>query len=164
MFRAGVSARLFSTREAHCPGRFTRIQPGFDRFSTGQVRAYPSRPFTIGQLEAIAEKTRTVTMEEPLVETWSIHNRINLYLLDAIADESLALALPKCRTVFDQFAHIHNVRLMWLKSAAPELLERPGEAGNEERRHQGPAPLSARGFRDRPSNTCSARPSPRGER
>ena len=62
-------------------------------------------------------------MEEPLVETWSIHNRINLYLLDAIADDSLSLALPKCRTVFDQFAHIHNVRLMWLKSAAPELLE-----------------------------------------
>jgi uncharacterized damage-inducible protein DinB len=62
-------------------------------------------------------------MEEPLVETWLIHNRINLYLLDAMADGSLALALPKCRTVFDQFAHIHNVRLMWLKSAAPDLLE-----------------------------------------
>jgi len=62
-------------------------------------------------------------MEEPLVETWAIHNRINLYLLDAISEESLGLALPKCRTVFDQFAHVHNVRLMWLKSAAPELLE-----------------------------------------
>jgi uncharacterized damage-inducible protein DinB len=62
-------------------------------------------------------------MEDALVETWAIHNRINLYLLDAIADELLNLALPKCRTVFDQFAHVHNVRLMWLKSAAPELLE-----------------------------------------
>ena len=62
-------------------------------------------------------------MEEPLVETWVIHNRINLYLLDAIGEDALALALPKCRTVFDQLAHIHNVRLMWLKSAAPELLE-----------------------------------------
>ena len=62
-------------------------------------------------------------MEEPLVETWSIHNRINLYLLNVIADDLLSLALPKCRPVFDQFAHIHNVRLMWLKSVAPELLE-----------------------------------------
>ncbi len=62
-------------------------------------------------------------MEEPLVETWAIHNRINLYLLNAISEESLGLALPKCRTIFDQFAHVHNVRLMWLKSAAPELLE-----------------------------------------
>lgn len=62
-------------------------------------------------------------MDDHLGETWAIHNRINLYLLDAISEESLELALPKCRTVFDQFAHIHNVRLMWLKSAAPELLE-----------------------------------------
>jgi len=62
-------------------------------------------------------------MDDNLVETWAIHNRINLYLLDAISEESLGLALPNCRTVFDQFAHVHNVRLMWLKSAAPELLE-----------------------------------------
>ena len=62
-------------------------------------------------------------MEDPLIETWAIHDRINLYLLDAIPEEALGLALPKCRTVFDQFAHIHNVRLLWLKSARPELLE-----------------------------------------
>ena len=63
-------------------------------------------------------------MEDPLVETWAIHNRINLYLLEAIADEALGATLNgKGRSVRDQFAHIHNVRLMWLKSAAPELLE-----------------------------------------
>jgi uncharacterized damage-inducible protein DinB len=62
-------------------------------------------------------------VEEQLVETWSIHNRINFYLLDAIPDEALSSALPKCRSVHDQFAHIHNVRLLWLKAAAPELLE-----------------------------------------
>jgi uncharacterized damage-inducible protein DinB len=60
----------------------------------------------------------------PLIETWQIHNRIHLYLLDAIATESLTdQAASKGRTVGEQFAHIHNVRLMWLKSAAPELLE-----------------------------------------
>lgn len=59
-----------------------------------------------------------------LIETWQIHNRIHLYLLDAIARESLTdQAASKGRTVGEQFAHIHNVRLMWLKSAAPELLE-----------------------------------------
>jgi uncharacterized damage-inducible protein DinB len=63
-------------------------------------------------------------MEDPLVETWQIHNRINLYLLDAIADESLVATLNgKGKSVRDQFAHVHNVRLMWLKSAGPELLE-----------------------------------------
>jgi uncharacterized damage-inducible protein DinB len=62
-------------------------------------------------------------VEDQLVETWAIHNRINLYMLDAIPAEALgATASPKCRTVSDLFAHVHNVRLMWLKSAAPELL------------------------------------------
>jgi uncharacterized damage-inducible protein DinB len=61
-------------------------------------------------------------MEEQLLETWSIHNRINLYLLEAIPEDALALALAKSRNVYDQFAHIHNVRLLWLKSAASELL------------------------------------------
>jgi uncharacterized damage-inducible protein DinB len=63
-------------------------------------------------------------MEEQLVETWQIHNRINLYLLNAVAPEALDCQLNgKGRSVFKQFAHIHNVRHMWLKAAAPELLE-----------------------------------------
>jgi uncharacterized damage-inducible protein DinB len=62
-------------------------------------------------------------MEEQVVETWAIHNRINLYLLDAVPVEALGESIPKNRTVYDQFAHIHNVRLMWLKAAAPALLE-----------------------------------------
>jgi uncharacterized damage-inducible protein DinB len=62
-------------------------------------------------------------MEEQLVETWEIHNRINFYLLDAVEHAALtSLSASKGRTVAEQFAHIHNVRLMWLKSAAPELL------------------------------------------
>jgi uncharacterized damage-inducible protein DinB len=64
-----------------------------------------------------------VTMKE-LVETWEIHNRINLYLLKAIDEKHLAdTSSSKGRNVGEQFAHIHNVRLMWLKAAAPELLE-----------------------------------------
>lgn len=59
-----------------------------------------------------------------LAETWAIHNRIHLYMLDGIAEEALGAALnPKSRTVWALFAHIHNVRLMWLKVSAPELLE-----------------------------------------
>jgi uncharacterized damage-inducible protein DinB len=62
-------------------------------------------------------------MEDQLVETWTIHNRINLYLLNAVPAEALGAALtPKFRTVYKLFAHLHNVRLLWLKSAAPELL------------------------------------------
>jgi uncharacterized damage-inducible protein DinB len=61
--------------------------------------------------------------EKQFLETWEIHNRINLYLLDAVEDAALAsLSASKGRTVGEQFAHVHNVRLMWLKSAAPDLL------------------------------------------
>lgn len=59
-----------------------------------------------------------------ILETWQINNRVNLYLLEAIAPENLRASLAsKGRNAGEQFAHIHNVRLMWLKQAAPELLE-----------------------------------------
>ncbi|HET9478971.1 MAG TPA: DinB family protein [Pyrinomonadaceae bacterium] len=68
-----------------------------------------------------------------LVETWQIHDRINLYLLDAIAPESLnSHSASKGRSVGEQFAHLHNVRLMWLKSAAPELLHGLNKIENEQ--------------------------------
>ena len=63
-------------------------------------------------------------MSDPLVETWEIHDRINRYLLKAIAPEAMESAdSPKSRNVFQLFAHMHNVRLMWLKTSAPALLE-----------------------------------------
>jgi len=59
------------------------------------------------------------------VEAWEIHNRINLFVLDAIAPQSLSDTSPaKGRTVGELFAHLHNVRLMWLKAAAPDLLDK----------------------------------------
>jgi uncharacterized damage-inducible protein DinB len=62
-------------------------------------------------------------MEVQLIETWSIHDRINRYLLAAVSPAGLeATAAGKGRTVGEQFAHLHNVRLLWLGSAAPELL------------------------------------------
>ncbi len=62
-------------------------------------------------------------MEDQLLDTWSIHNRTNLYLLDAIAPESLKdVPASKGRSVGELFAHTHNVRLMWLQAAAAELM------------------------------------------
>jgi uncharacterized damage-inducible protein DinB len=61
--------------------------------------------------------------EKQFIETWEIHNRINLYLLDSVEPAALrSLSASKGRMTGEQFAHIHNVRLMWLKSAAPDLL------------------------------------------
>ncbi len=59
-----------------------------------------------------------------LVETWNIHNRIHLYILDALKPDALAgVSSSKGRSVGQQFAHIHNVRLDWLQAAAPELMQ-----------------------------------------
>lgn len=58
------------------------------------------------------------------IDTWHINNRINLYLLDAIDENYMTdISASKGRKVGEQFAHLHNVRMMWLKAAAPELLK-----------------------------------------
>lgn len=63
-------------------------------------------------------------LRDDLVDAWRINARIQLYVLDAIAPEALtAHSGIKGRSVGEQFAHIHDVRMMWLKSAAPDLLE-----------------------------------------
>lgn len=75
----------------------------------------------------------TAMDDKHLLETWEIHDRINRYLLDAVEPEHLQdLAASKGRTVGEQFAHIHNVRLMWLKQAAPELLNKLAKIEKEE--------------------------------
>jgi uncharacterized damage-inducible protein DinB len=67
--------------------------------------------------------------------TWQISNRINLYLLDAIDEKHLSdLASGiKGRDVGRQFAHLHNVRLMWLKAAAPKLHEKQKKIDTEKK-------------------------------
>jgi uncharacterized damage-inducible protein DinB len=63
-------------------------------------------------------------MDDQLLETWRIHCRINLYILDATSPEAFKNSPPaKGRSFVQMFAHIHNTRLMWLQSAAPELLK-----------------------------------------
>ena len=58
-----------------------------------------------------------------LLDTWRIADRLNCYLLDAIPPADLAVKAPdgKGRSVGEQVAHLHNVRLMWIRAAAPEL-------------------------------------------
>lgn len=60
---------------------------------------------------------------DPLVETWQINARIDRYLLDSLPASALGAKAPSGgRSVGEVFAHLHNVRLMWLKASAPELL------------------------------------------
>lgn len=72
----------------------------------------------------MAEIAESTELAEQVVDTWRIHARIQRYVLDALDPAALtADAGIKGRSVGGQFAHIHDVRLMWVTSAAPELLE-----------------------------------------
>src|SRR6185369_1220658 len=60
-----------------------------------------------------------------LAETWHLNNRVNLLLLEQLSDEQLAVASsPRSRSIADQFAHLHNVRIMWLEPCAPKVAKR----------------------------------------
>jgi uncharacterized damage-inducible protein DinB len=59
-----------------------------------------------------------------LADTFLLNNRANLMLLDALTGEQLAYTgSPRARSIGDQFAHLHNVRLMWLEASGPETLK-----------------------------------------
>lgn len=60
-----------------------------------------------------------------LAETFLLNNRVNLMLLDAMRDEQLAhVPFPRARSIADQFAHLHNVRVQWLDVMAPGSLKK----------------------------------------
>lgn len=69
----------------------------------------------------------------PLIETWEINEKINELLLQAVKENQLTdRSAMKGRSVGEQFAHIHNVRLMWLKVASPSLFENQKKFEKEE--------------------------------
>ena len=58
-----------------------------------------------------------------LLDTWYINHRITLYVLDAVSDDGLEgqpLGM-RARSIKTLFAHIHNVRMMWLQPINAEL-------------------------------------------
>ena len=64
-------------------------------------------------------------MNEQILETWQINNRVNLMLLDAISEEGLHCTLSKRGggTPAKQFKHLHNVRLIRIENYAGHLMD-----------------------------------------
>src|SRR5271154_2157189 len=63
-------------------------------------------------------------LKTSLLSAFATNDRINRYLIENIAEEAWAAKPPegKGRTIAAIAAHIHNVRLMWLKAVgAAEL-------------------------------------------
>lgn len=60
---------------------------------------------------------------EALLQAWEIHCRIHAFFIEALSDAQWTSKPEKGKSVRDQFSHCHNVRLMWLKASAPDLLD-----------------------------------------
>ena len=60
-------------------------------------------------------------LAEQLLDAWGINCRVNHYLLDLLTDEQLQVPLAKGKSVPGQFAHIHNVRRMWVRAINPAV-------------------------------------------
>jgi uncharacterized damage-inducible protein DinB len=68
--------------------------------------------------------TPSFDLKTALLSAFSTNDRINRYLIENIAEDAWAAKPPegKGRTIAAIAAHIHNVRLMWLKAiGAPQL-------------------------------------------
>lgn len=76
------------------------------------------------------EKEVVLSPADAMLRAFTIHNRIHLYLLDAVPPEVWSEPPPggKGRTLAALASHIHGVRLMWLKAggvkALPTALEK----------------------------------------
>jgi uncharacterized damage-inducible protein DinB len=93
------------------------------------------------------EKTYAQKVPVSLLNAFNTNNRINQYLIDNLPPAAWTAKPPegKGRTVAAMVAHMHNVRVMWLKAAKakeiPAQLDRstvtPGQAmrGLESSRH-----------------------------
>lgn len=59
-----------------------------------------------------------------LLTAFGTSHRINLYLIQNLPDEAWRAATPngKGRVIASIAAHVHNVRLMWLKAAARDAV------------------------------------------
>jgi len=89
--------------------------------------------------KAACEKEGQLVAADAVLRSFAIHNRIHLYLLDALPAEAWSAATPtgKGRTLAALVAHIHGVRLMWLKAGGvaslPALLEKTATVAEAKR-------------------------------
>jgi uncharacterized damage-inducible protein DinB len=65
-------------------------------------------------------------MKEQLHEAWRTNNKINLLFVELIDDEGLkkTLSSRRGRTVYEQLAHLHNVRMQWLEIAGKDIFKK----------------------------------------
>lgn len=80
-------------------------------------------------------------LADALLGAYAINNRINVYLIESLPEEAWRAKLPgaKGRDIASMVAHIHNVRLMWLKAVGVAELPTKLEPETVTRHHAIPA-------------------------
>jgi len=82
-------------------------------------------------MSAAAQKSQPFVLADALLAAYATNERINRYLIENLSEDSWRAEPPggKGRTIADIAAHMHNVRVMWLKVSAkgshiPQQLDR----------------------------------------
>lgn len=97
-------------------------------------------PQKSSNLQGAVESEYLQQLPAALLHALATNNRINLYLLDNLPTESWTAGPPdgKGRTIAAIVAHMHNVRVMWLKAVKaapiPDQLERATVTASEAKR------------------------------
>mgnify|MGYP001485630333 CR=1 FL=1 len=61
---------------------------------------------------------------DDVVNSWRLNNAIHLYLLDRLSENDLVKKLNnKGKSIASQFGHIHNIRVLWLKTSSGNPME-----------------------------------------
>ena len=73
-----------------------------------------------GVQQGVAQKKFMQLLPEALLNAFNTNDRINHYLIDSLAREAWMAKPPggKGRSIPQIVAHMHNVRIMWLKASA----------------------------------------------
>jgi uncharacterized damage-inducible protein DinB len=64
-------------------------------------------------------------MKEFFLSSWQTHQRMNKLVIDNTTDEGMQKSMRARggRTIYDQWVHIHNVRLQWLDVCAKDIFK-----------------------------------------
>ncbi|MEQ1676083.1 MAG: DinB family protein [Chitinophagaceae bacterium] len=65
-------------------------------------------------------------MKDQLLDTWRIHHQMNILLIENTTDTGLqkTLSTRGGRTVYQQWVHVHNVRMQWLEICAKDIFRK----------------------------------------
>ena len=115
-------------RKQAAPARARTSAPAED----GPAKKAPAKAATPTAAAAPVRAGGEFALDTALLRAFDTNDRINRYLIEHIDDEAWTAAPPggKGRTIAAIFAHIHNVRLMWLKATDPDR-ERPEQLDKE---------------------------------